>query len=1076
MMRRIVEGSLNFRFLVVAAAVALMVLGIATAQRTPLDVFPEFAPPQVEIQTECLGLSTADVESLVTVPLEQALNGVQQLDTLRSTSVPQLSSIKLIFKPDTDLLQARQLVQERLDTVSHSLPSWAASPVMLAPLAATARVLKVGMWSDNNTSIEDMSLLAFWTLRPRLLQVAGVANVAIWNERQPSMQVQVDPAKMAAHNVTLEQVMTTTADSLDSGLLKFSNGAVVGSGGFVETSNQRLGIQHKLAITKPEDLAQVGLENSAAAPAPAPGAAGPPAEGAPGAPAAGGAPAAAALRLGDVATVVQDHQPIIGDAVINGGTGLLLVVEKLPWGNTVEVTKGVEDVLKSFEPSLPGIHFTTTIFRPATYITDSIHNLSEALLLGFLLVFVILVLFLFEGRVALISLVTIPLSLAATLLVLHLGHATINTMTLAGMIIALGALVDDAIIDVENVLRRLRQHRREGSDKSTASIIIDASLEVRGPIVYATLIIVAAAVPVFLLNGLTAAFFRPLAVTYTLAIVASMVVALTVTPALAFLLLRSRSIERRESPVVRWLQRWYTGGLKRIVARPIWAYAAFGVVVLMGVGVVPQLGQSLFPDFKQRDFLIHWVSVPGTSPAEVERITLALSDDLRAIPGVRVFGAHIGRARQGEEVVGINFAEAWVSIDPNVDYDKTLDEIHELVDSVPGLYRDVQVYLNERIEEVLTGSKEAIVVRVYGDNLDVLRAKADQINELIGDVKGTIDQHTDLSINVPQLQVEVDLNRAAKYGLKPGDVRRAAATLVAGEEVGDVFRDGRVMGVVVWSVPATRNSSSSVANLPIDTPSGVKVRLGDVAKVDMLPNPNAVTREGGSRYIDVATNVEGRDLASVVRDIQQRLETVEVPQGYRFEMLGEYQEQQSAQRSLYTTAIIAAIAILLLLQASFHSWRLALLVFLTLPAALVGGALAIYLAGGIVSIGALVGFFTVFGICARNGILLINHCQHLERTEGMTFGPELVLRGARERLSPILMTSLATGLALVPLVLLGDRPGHEIDYPLAVVILGGLAVSTLLTLFVVPSLYLRFGRRRTATEPPTAVAEPQQAT
>jgi CzcA family heavy metal efflux pump len=1028
--RRIVAGSLNFRFLVIAAAVALMAVGGGAVRRMPVDVFPDFAPPQVEVQTESLGLTTGDVESLVTVPLEQALSGIPDLGTLRSTSVPQLSDVILVFKPGTDVLVARQRVQERLDQVRATLPTWAAPPVMLPPVAATGRVVQIGMWSQT-MPVTDLSVLAYWTIRPRLLRIPGVSNVAIWNERQPNLQVQVDPAKMAAAGVTLENVMTTTSDSLDTGALKFTAGHVVGAGGFVEPGDKRLDVEHRLAITRAQDLAQVRLPDK---------------DGKPGA------------RLGDVATVVQGNAPLIGDAVINGGTGLLFVVEKLPWGNTLEVTKGVEDALASLQPGLPGVHFDTTIFRPATYIDDSIHNLSNALLLGFLLVVVVLVAFLFEGRVALVSLATIPLSLMATLLVLRLAGATINTMTLAGLIIALGAVVDDAIIDVENILRRLRQHRAEGGSRSTASIILEASLEVRSPIVYATLIIVAAAVPVFLLQGLTASIFRPLAATYTLAILASMAVALTVTPALTLVLLRRAPLRRGHSPLVRWLQHGYTALLSRIVARPRWAYATVAVVALLGVGVVPQLGQSLFPAFQQRDLLIHWDAIPGTSDTEMQRITLAVSRQLRAIPGVTAFGAHIGRARQGEEVVGINAAEIWIRIDEHADYDKTIGRIRTVVNSYPGLYRDVQTYLNERIEEVLTGSKEPVVVRVYGQDLAVMRDKANEIRRMITGVPGVVDPHVDISVDTPQVQVQVDLDKAANYGLKPGDVRRAAAVLVAGEEVGDVFQNGRVYGVMVWSTEATRANVSSVGDLLIDTPSGKRVRMRDIADIRLAANPNAVTRIGGSRYLDVTANVAGRDLASVVQDIQQRLAPLRFDRGYHAEVLGDYQERQNAQRTLFLTAIIAALAILLLLNAAFRSWRLAAFVFLTLPAALVGGALAIYLAGGIVSIGALVGFFTVFGIAARNGILLINHCQHLERHEEEPFGWALVVRGARERLAPILMTSLATGLALVPLVVIGPRPGHEIDYPLAIVILGGLVTSTLLTLFVVPLLYLRFAR------------------
>ena len=1031
MMRWIVGSSLRFRYIVVASAAGMMVFGVVQLRGIPVDVFPEFAPPRVQIQTACLGLSAADVEQLVTVPLEDGLNGIPGLDVMRSASVPQLSSIELIFKLGTDLLQARQLVQERIATVLPTLPTWASPPVMLQPLSATSRVMKIGL-SSKTRSLTEMSMISYWTIRARLLRVPGVANVPIWGERLQMLQVQAEPEKMRAHDVSLEQVMETTADALDVGLLKFSNGAVVGTGGFLDTPNQRLQVRHILPIATPKDLSQVVIETQNGK----------------------------ALRLGDVAQVVEGHQPLAGDAVINDGPGLMLIVEKLPWANTLDVTRGVEQALRQLQPGLPGIDVDPTIFRPASFIETALHNLTNALLLGCLLVLLVLAFFLFEWRSALISLVAIPLSLVSAGFVLFVRGATINTMILAGLVIAVGVVVDDAIIDIENILRRLRQYRREGTDKSTAAIVLEASLEVRGPIIYATLIIVAAAVPVYFLEGLTGSFFRPLALSYGLAVLASLVVALTVTPALALLLLRGASLERRGSPLVAWLQRVYSVGLARVIRRPRWAYATVAVFIALGVAAVPSLGESLFPQFKERDFLMHWITFPGTSQPEEQRIVTQGSRELRAIPGIRNFGSHIGQALMGEEIVGVNFGENWISIDPRADYDKTLASLQDAVAGYPGVYTDVQTYLNERIKEVLTGTSEAIVVRIYGPDLEVLRNKAAEVEKVLHGIKGVVEAHADFVVDVPQMEVQVDLAKARRFGIKPGDVRRAASTLVAGEEVADIFRGGKAYDVQVWSTPRTRQSVTSIEDLPIDTPAGGHVRLGDVAKVAVKPTPNLVERDNNSRRIDVGANVRGRDLGSVAREVDRSVKAIQFPRGYDATVLGEYQERQAAQRRLMVFAIGAAIAILLLLQAAFGSFRLAALSLLTLPMALVGGVLAAYLGGGIISLGSLVGFFTVMGIAARNGILMINHFQHLERYEGETFGPALVLRGARERLSPILMTALATGLAVVPLVITGDIPGHEIEHPLAIVILGGLFTSTLLNLFVVPSLYLRFGRRR----------------
>ena len=769
LMRSIISASLRFRYLVVAVAAAMMVIGIVVIPQMHVDVFPEFAPPRVLVQTACVGLSTSDVEQLVTVPLEASMNGIQGLDDMRSKSVPQLSSIEVVFKQGTDPLRARQLVQERLATVAPSLPTWAAPPVMLAPVAATGRAMQIGMTSKTHSLIE-MSMTAYWTIRARLLRVPGVANVAIWNERLQLMAVQAEPSKLAAKGVSLDQVMQTTEGSVDSGLLKFSTGAVIGTGGTIDTPNQRIGVRNVLPVVTPADLAKVPISDT---------------------------PPGKTVRLGDVATVAQVHQPLIGDAIIDGGPGLLLVVEKLPWANSLQMTAGVEQAIRDLQPGMPGVKFDTKVFQQTDFVKLAIANLTQALVLGFILVVVILALFLFEWRVALISILTIPLSLVVTMLVLYWRGATINTMTLAGLVIALGAVVDDAIIDVENITRRLREERLSGGTRSTSEVVLRACLEVRSPIVYATLIIVAASVPVFLLTGLTGAFFRPLALSYTLAIVASMTVALTLTPALALLLLRRAPIERRKSPLVGWLQQFYTAGLSRIIHRPIAAYATFTLVTIVGIAVYPLLGQSLFPGFKERDFLIHWVAPPGTSTAEMERSTTAISRELLAIPGVQSAGAHIGQALLGEEVAGVNLGEIWVSLSPSADYTRTLTRIRSVANGYPGLYREVQTYLDERIQEVLTGAKEPIIVRTYGEDLKTLRAKSDQILGVVKSVRGVVDAHRDISTDVPQVNVTVNLARAQRYGLKPGDVRREAATLVAGEEVGDIFRACKAYDTVV---------------------------------------------------------------------------------------------------------------------------------------------------------------------------------------------------------------------------------------------------------------------------------------
>ena len=1037
MMRSIVGASLRYRFIVLGIAAAMLFFGIRQIPSMSVDVFPEFAPEREEIQTICLGLSAQEVEALVSVPLEQELNGVAGLDLMRSKSIADLSSIELLFKPGTDILRARQLVQERLTTVMPNLPTWAAPPVLMPPVSVTGRFMKIGL-SSKSIPLTDMSMIAYWTIRARLLRVPGVANVVIWGERIKMPQVRVDPERMHAHSVSLDQVMETTADALDVGILQFSNGAIIGTGGFIDTPNQRLGMRSVSSITTAQDLAQVPISHKLKA---------------------GGTP----LVLSDVADVVEDTWPLFGDAVINDGPGLMLVVFKYPWANTLEATHGVESALAELRPGLPGLDIDSSIFRPADFIQLAFDNLTRALLLGCLLVMLVLAAFLFEWRSALISLAAIPLSLLAGALVLYARGATLNTMILAGFVIAIGVVVDDAIIDVENIVRRLRHYREAGSTRSTASIILGASLEVRQAIVHATLIDAVVLVPVFFMGGVSGAFFQPMAISYGLAVIASMGVALTVTPALCLLLLRKSPMTRHEPPLMHWLKGLYRPVLAGIIRRPRPVFAATALIMLGGVAVLPLLGESLFPEFKERDFLMHWITKPGTSVGEERRMSTQASRELRAIPGVRNFGSHIGQAQLADEINGVNFAENWISADPKVDYDKTVAAIENVVSGYPGMFHNVETYLNESIDEVLSGAKETFVVRIYGPDLKGIRAKADELEHAFSGIPGIVDLHVQLQSEVPEIQVSVKLAEAERLGIKPGDVRRASATLLAGEEVGDLFRDGKAYDVNVWSTPATRNDFTCILKLPIDTPTG-HVALGEVADVRIAPAQSVIYRENDSKRIDVGGNVKGRDLGAVMADVNSRLAQVHFPMGYHAVVLGEYAERQAAQKRLLTFAIGAAIAIFFILLGSFGNARLAVLGFLTLPSALVGGLLGAYLTGGVISLGSLVGFLTVFGIAARNCILLMNHYQHLERYEGESFGPALVLRGALERISPILMTAAATGLALVPLVAAGSIPGHEIEHPMAIVIVGGLVTSTMLNLFVVPSIYLLFGKSRNARQ------------
>lgn len=1030
-----------------------MVYGLRRLENAPLDVFPEFAPPKVEIQTEAPGLSTEEVENLVTMPLENALNGIPFLDKLRSKSVLGLSSITLLFQPGSDLIRSRQLVQERLAVEAARLPAVARPPVMLSPLSSTSRVMKIGVSSAKLSQME-LTELARWTIRPRLMAVPGVANVAIWGQRDRQFQVLVDPERLRAHTVSLGAVERAAADAV-----------IQAGGGFVDTPNQRLAVRQLTGVLTANDLAAAVVDFRNGAP----------------------------LRLGDVAQIVEGFPAPIGDAVINDGPGLLLIVEKQPWGNTLEVTHKVEKALDALAPGMTDVDIDRAIFRPATFIERSLDNLSHAMLIGCLLVIVILVAFLFDWRTSLISLTAIPLSLVSAAVVLALCGATLNVMVIAGLVIALGEVVDDAIIDVENILRRLKLNRQSDEPRPVFQVVLDASLEVRSAVVYASLIVTLVFVPVLFLEGLSGSFFRPLGMSYILAILASLLTALTVTPAMSLMLLPGAPSKRREAPLARWLKSVYIKLLPPLVGRPKTALAVLIVMFAATSVAALRLGQEFLPNFKETDFLMHWVEKPGTSLEAMTRLTIRVSKELREVPGVKNFGSHIGRAEVADEVVGPNFTELWISVDPDYGVEETMSRVQEVVEGYPGLYRDVLTYLKERIKEVLTGAKATIVVRIFGPELDTLRSTAQKVYEAMADVEGVATPHIEQQQLVPQIQVRLRPDAAARFGLTAGQVRHAVQTFVRGTVVGEVYYGQKSIPVMVWGVPKVRADLAALRRLPIDLPRGGAappapsqpvatgrvmaspvaapsaappastassgyVVLGDVADVEIVPAPNEILREAASRRIDVTCNVQGRDLGSVAREIEERVKGLQFERGYHPEFIGEYAARQEASRRLLLLAAMSLVGILLLLYVDFASWRLTFLVFLTIPFALVGGVVGAWLDTGVLSLGSLVGFVTVLGIAARNGIMLVSHYRHLEEVEGEPFGLPLVLRGSAERLAPILMTALATGLALVPLIVRGNLPGHEIEYPMAVVILGGLVTSTLLNLFLLPPLYAAWGR------------------
>lgn len=1029
MMRWIIGSSLKLRLLVVALAVSLMVFGFLELNEIPVDTLPEFSRPYVEVQTEALGLSAEEMEALVTTPLEaDLLNGVSWVKEIRSESIPGLSSVVLIFENGTDIMRARQMVQERL-LGAYALANVSTPPTMINPLSSVSRCMVIGLTSKK-MSLIDISVLAHWTIRPKLMGVRGVANVSIWGQRKRQLQVQVDPKRLRDQGVSLMQIIKTTGNALWVSPLSFLEASTPGTGGWIDTPNQRLGVRHVLPIRTAEDLAQVPIE---------------------------GAPS---KDLHDVATVVEDHQPLIGDAIVDDAPALMLVVEKFPWASTDEVTQDVEEALAALRPGLSGLDMNSTLFRPATFLELAVRNLSIALLIGAFLMIAAIFAFLFNWRMALICTVAVLVSLFAAGTVLYAFWAKINMMVIAGLMIALGAIIDDAIIDTENIMKRVRQARDANKDESVATTIFKAAVETRSLIIYATLIAVLLLTPPLFLQGVSGAFWKHIAVSYMLALLVSMVVAMTVTPALSLLFLQKGRLKSHDSPIMAKLRSIHDALFKwaACTARPMGTFVAVCIVLAAGLMSIPFLRQGpLLPDFKETDLLVHWEGGSGASLPAMSRITALASRELRSIPGVRNVSAHEGRAIMSDKRISINSGELWVSIDPGADYDKTVSSVKEVVAGYPGLSTEVLTYLQAKVREELSGTGEAFVLRVYGEDMKIIRSKAEEMQKVLAGINGIVDAKVQYPREEPTLEIEVNLEKAKQYGLKPGDVRRSATTLVSGLLVGSLFEEEKVFDVVVMGTPETRHSLNSVRELLINKPTGGHVQLQDVADVRIVPAVTVINRDAVARCMDVTASVRGRDPAAVAADVKRAIRQVDFPLEYRAELLGEYAERLAARERVLAFSIAAAIGIFLLLQAFFRSWRLATAVFLTLPVALTGGVLAVFVGGGLLSLGSTIGFVAVLAIAVRNCISLVGRYRSLEHDEDMSFSADLVRHGTNERSGPVLMTAATTALVFLPLALFGNVAGLEIVQPMAIVVLGGLVTTTLFTLAGVPAIYMLFG-------------------
>lgn len=1021
MLTALVHFSLRFRGVVIALACLVIGYGFYVASRTKLDVFPEFAPPQVVIQTEAPGMSPEAVEQLVTRPLENALNGAPALEAIRSQSVQGLSIVTIVFKEKTDILRARQLVGERLFEAVAQLPSGVKPPKIGPLIASTCSVLSIGLTSANRSQME-LRTFADWTLCPRLLGVAGVAKVDVFGGEVQQMQVQPDLEKLKSLGLSLEEVLAAARKA--TGL----RGA-----GFIENANQRVLLRLEGQLLTPEEIGQVIVASPDGRP----------------------------IRLQDVASVAYGAEPKFGDALINGERGVILLAASQFGANTIEVTAAVEAALEEMRPAFAAaqIEVNPRLFRPANFIETALRNIRSSLLLGAALIAVVLYLFLLKFRSAFISFVAIPLSLLAAVIVLDWWGVSLNTITLGGFAIAIGVVVDDAIIDVENILRRLRENQALPALRSLFDVVLSASLEVRHAVVYATFIVALVFVPVLVMSGLQGRLFAPLGVAFILATLASLVVALTVTPALCLALL-GRAKKHTEPFYVRWLKQWHR---QCVAALSRWPRLVLAVVLLICLGATatfPFLGGEFLPEFREGHYFVHMSAVPGTSLEETLRLGRLVAADLKKIPTVREVSQQAGRAENGEDPFGPHYSEIHVDLAPQDGEaeEQTVAAIRATLAKYPGLSFKVMPFLVERIEETISGATAEVAVNLFGDNLDTLEHHALAVREVMAGIPGAIDVQLETEAQVPEVVIRPKLPRLREFGFQPEEVLRAVEMAYQGIEAAQVYQGNRVVDVTVILPESQRQHPEAIGQLPLRSAAGLTVPLAELADITPGAGRSIIVHEGARRRTQVTCNVAGQDTEAFVREARARLAKLKLPEGIFLAMAGSASARAAAMRELLVHSLLAAAGILVLLAMVFGSGRNLLLVLANLPFALVGGVLAVFAGGGLLSIGTLVGFVTLFGLSTRNSIMMISHYQHLVEKEGMEWGLEATLRGASERLLPILMTAIVTGLGLLPLAIGTGEAGREIEGPMAIVILGGLVTSTLLNLLVLPTLALRYGR------------------
>jgi CzcA family heavy metal efflux pump len=1021
-LNRIVQFSLRHRGVVVALGIIVIAYGLYVTTRTQLDVFPEFAPPQVVIQTEAPGLSSEEVEQLITLPVETGLNGTPGLKTIRSQSIQGLSIVTLVFRDNTDIFRDRQMVTERLGEIVGRLPQ-GAGPPRLGPLtSSTSLVLVMGLTATNRTSM-DLRTFADWTLRPYLLSVPGVAKVDVFGGDVRQLQIQVNPDRLRAYGLSLNDVLAAAQQATG-----------VRGAGYVENANQRIVIHTVGQALTPQQLGEVTLASREDV----------------------------SMRLKDVADVREAAAPKFGDAQINGQSGVVLLAYAQYQANTLDVTRALESALQQMKPALAAekMDLNASLFRPANFIEASLRNVNFSLLIGGALVAAVLFLFLLDWRTALISFVSIPLSLLAAMIVLNWAGVSINTITLGGFAIAIGVVVDDAIIDVENILRRLRENSTLPQPRSLFSVVLAASLEVRSAVVYATFIVALVFLPVLTMGGVQGRLFAPLGISFILAILASLVVALTITPALCLLIL-SKVQPHVEPDYVRRLKERHRHWLDALNRRPRTVIGIALAVCLGALATLPFFGGEFMPDLQEGHYVVHMAAAPGTSLAESIRLGKLVTAELLKNPHVRSVEQQAGRAENGEDPFGPNYSELHVDLRPlhGEDADKTAAEIRAALGKFPGLTFTVQSFLAERMEETISGTTAQFVIDIFGDNLNQLDQTAAQARQILEKIPGAVDVNITAQPGLPEMTVRLWPDRLLQFGFRPTEVLDAIQTAYEGTTVSQIYEGNRVFDVAVILDEKDRQNPETVGSLPLRNAAGTVVPLRALADVHLRSGRYGVMHEGAQRLQQVTGNVAGRDAASFASEVKQKIAAqISFPPGIFPVFTGAAQAETQARHDLLVHSLLAGMGIALLLAMLFGSTRNVLLILANLPFALVGGVLAVFASGGSLSVGSLVGFVTLFGITMRNSILLISHYEHLVREEGMAWGLAAAIRGASERLLPILMTATVTGLGLLPLAIGTGEAGREIEGPMAIVILGGLMTSTALNLLVLPTLALRFGR------------------